>query len=212
MAASYWLTAVIDKNLSGKIIEDFKERFAVALFKICMEHRNAAVILVKLNGRSSAAAIARSAFEAYVLGLWVNEFGDAEQLRKILKGEGRPGLPKFDPAITALKKAKHPLSEILEKYREFYKGLSDYAHGHGLQVSRWITKEEIAFDHTDAEMLGLLSFVDLLALFSALAIERIANQDDSFGIDLVPLIADGGYRDPKMQSLFNGNCDLDLQK
>jgi hypothetical protein len=191
LAASAWLTVAIEARQSGNAFLNIKERVAIALMKISIEHRNATVVLLHAGGRTSAPAVARSAFEAYVLGLWVSNFSEEESLGGFLSGEQRACLPKFDTAVRELRKAKHPLGDILEKLRFMYKPLSDYAHGQGRQVSRWLSSRGIESTHSDAEAVETLYFVDLLAALASMSIERFAGSD--VPVELLRVVQDRSY-------------------
>lgn len=195
IAAAAWLTTVLDKYQPDFSVSDEKLRFAIALLKICREHRDATTVLIHFGGRTSAPVVARSAFEAYVLALWVTEFGDVAILKNLLNGTDNAHLPPMKRLVHMLRKAKHPLSPFIADVQPIYSALSDYAHGYGRQVSRWLLSENITSSHSDAEMMEVLLLTDAIAVLAAITFQRIAGGDVDKGARILHLVLSREYFD-----------------
>jgi len=196
IAASAWLTTVLNEYPSHSSSFDDRERVVISLLKICREHRDAVVVMIHLGGRTSAPVVARSAFEAYVLALWASQCEDVERLKRVILGQEKKGqFPTLKKAIQDLKKAMHPLCTFIADLHPIYSALSDYAHGYGRQISRWIELPEIVSTHSDIEMMELILFVDSIAVLAAISQERVCEGDVETGARLLRLVLSRSYFD-----------------
>lgn len=170
--SSQALSDFIGENL-GERAEGIKVQqvVAMALLSICLDHREATLLLVSAGAYSSSRVLARSALEAYVTAEWFELLADEHQARAFMRSERQA--PKFETMVQRLRKV-HPWGELFEKLRAHYGTLSDYAHGQTRQVSRWIGADGVAPTHSAEEMAEVLYYVDMLGMLACVRREAIS--------------------------------------
>lgn len=196
--ASAWLSEKISSLLGETANVTLNERVAVALFSISLDHREATLLLAHAGARTSINVVARSALEAFVRGLWAESVATEEALVKVLQGEPPP-MPKFETAAQAVRKAGHAFAPVIESLRGHYDTLSDYAHGHIRQLSRWISQHDVAPKHSDEEVIESLRFVDVIGILVCTCREKIAERDIAPYMDLLCKVRSGVYYDAKIR-------------
>lgn len=153
-----------------------KGQIATALFSICLDHREAVVLLVGAGARTTAQATVRSVFESYVRGLWAAEVATDEALLRFIEGKMSSSEPKVSSAIQALRKIDGS-ADLFERIRiTNWASMCDYAHGSARQVSRWISRDGIEPRHRDDEMVEILRFVDKIGLLACISREALAER------------------------------------
>ena len=149
------------------------ERIAMALFGIALEHRAAALLLVGISARTSAMALLRPVFEAYIRGYWMAVCATDEAAQAFMQGRGSPSL---DSMVSALKK-RTAAGAVLDRLRISHgPQFHDYTHGGGRQVSRWLKPDDIGPNHTDEEMASVVSYLDSIGLMVCIARELLAGR------------------------------------
>jgi hypothetical protein len=201
LIASIWLS----DNLREQAREgdfDLRERCALAMYQLCMDHRNAVVLLVERGARSSALALARSSIEAYVLGLWYEHAQEAslERLVDVLEGNRPP--PKFETAAQAARAKLRPdVADAVEQIRLHYNKYSDYSHGHQYQLSRWVSDGHVGPMHDDADLVEMLRLLDAVGLMASIARKELLGEDLHPVFALVRQVEDGSYYAHAAQAL-----------
>jgi hypothetical protein len=147
-----------------------KANAAIVFFGLCMEHRESILVLLLIGARSSAFALVRSCFEAYMRGLWVMHLASDADLRLFFERGQCPTLERIAQRLS------QALSTPVfgEIKRSNWETLCDFAHGGNLQVSRWITEDGIGPTHSDEEALEMLHFADSYALLALVGMNEAA--------------------------------------
>ena len=203
IGASEWLSDQFASRLGESGHVSLKGVMALAQFSISLEHREAALALVRIGARSSAMALSRSTLESYVLGLWCQAVAPISELERIRKSQ-RTKFPTFETAFQAVKK-RHPFKNRIEPLRLNYSTLCDYSHGQMRQVSRWIGADGINPRHSDAEMIECLKFSDSLGTLACMAREDVLSRDVAPFATLHNLVLSGRYYQPERR------MDIDAQ-
>lgn len=159
---------------------------------ISLDHREAFLLLLAHNARSSAFALLRSIYEAWVRGLWAARAASDAQLALCVAPDRKP--PKFETTAkqvsALLDAALDDGQEVKElgdegaaalrgsfaKLRSMVWGpLSDFSHGGRWQLARWTAKDgTVAPSHPDAEVVAWLKVVDLHAVLACIALHEAA--------------------------------------
>jgi hypothetical protein len=151
---------------------------AIALFGLCLEHREAIILLLSFGARSSAYALVRAMFEAYMRGMWALHLASEEQLKAFWE-------QKYDPKVETIVKQldkKFSAGVFAHVKASGWETLCDYAHAGGRQLSRWLVGDSIAPAHPDDEVPEILHFVDYYAVLALLGMNSAA------GVDVAPII------------------------
>lgn len=146
---------------------------AIALFGLCIEHREAIILLLTFGARSSAYALVRAVFEAYMRGMWALHLATDKQLELFWQH-------KYDPKVDKIARnldQKTKGGTFAKLKSSGWQAMSDYAHAGGRQLSRWLVADSIGPAHPDNEVPELLRFVDYYALMSLLGINSAAADD-----------------------------------
>jgi hypothetical protein len=151
-----------------------RNRVAVALLHLCMEHHTGVHVLVERRLWGSAFALLRSQFEAFVRGAWFQRCATDAEIARFLR---RQDPPKIDKQIAALEEcgAFEPGS-LSDLKRTAWKSMNDYTHGGATQVKARNTVSEIAQNFLPSHMAEVL---DVSAMFAFQACVRIAGATDS---------------------------------
>lgn len=175
LASSVSLSDFIGQNLGERADGVSAQHIvAIALYSIALEHREATLLLVSQGAYTSSRTVARSSLEAYVSACWFDAVATEQQAREFMRAKRPP--PSFERAAQQLRHS-HALGEVFEKLRAHYKTLSDYAHGHARQASRWIGGDgSIEPRHEPAEMVEVLHFVDTIGVLACLGRESLAKR------------------------------------
>lgn len=160
---------------------------------MCLDHREAFMLLVRYDARSSATALLRPIFESYTRGYWAINVATDAQLAQVVRNE----LPKFETVSKhanafldrALQAAQDldvlTPAQVVERRGSFaamkhkaWRTLSEFAHGGMAQLARWTTEDgTVTPAHTDAEVISWLKFADLQAVLACVALCDVAGKE-----------------------------------
>lgn len=172
IVTSVGLTAWLIQHQPANFKFTARNRIAGVFFALAMEHREAAMLLAQNGARSSCFALVRPVFEAYMRGEWAVACATDEELNRFVDGKYDP---KLDTIVKKLGQLPHFADGIFDTIRSSgWESLCDYAHGGIRQVSRWITADGIAPQHTDEEVMEVLHFNNLYGLLACVGIAGIA--------------------------------------
>jgi hypothetical protein len=151
-----------------------RQKVAVTLFQIALDHHTSVVLLCLNHMRSSAFALARCLFDSAWRGVWVAFYAPTKKLREFLNGTHTP---------QAVSKLQQPIenedvaSYFTAVYEKAWFTLCDYTHSGHLQIGRWMGEDEITPRHSDEEMEEVLRLCDQLALACAVLLTDFTNSD-----------------------------------
>jgi hypothetical protein len=168
-----WLRlAVHEKTLSGSN----RTRAAGSCFAIAQDHHHAIVLLVDHRLFASAFSLLRSAFDAYVRGLWLAHCATDEQIGKYLK-DGSP--PKIDTLLAAVEKMPGFSEQVLSRVKaKNWGAMCAYTHSGGLHLQRWNTSDGIEPNYSLEEVLDVLTFAEFIGVMSVLGIAELATDEE----------------------------------
>jgi hypothetical protein len=160
----------IFKHHPGKVMETRNHRFAAPHFAACLEHREAALLLISQNMRASAFALWRPTYENYMRGHWALHVAGDNDFQKIAKTKA---LPKFDTVIKALDGKSGMFAKTRAK---LWSPMSDFAHGGVDLVARWSGPDGIGSNLPDGEVRDLVVRLNTYGLLASMGINYMAGE------------------------------------
>ena len=174
VSLSDWIGETLGDSLGARGELNDRERIAMGMLSIALDHREAVLLLVSKGARSSAMALMRPIFDSLVSGYWMTACATDQQAQAFMAERHAPSL---DTLIRKLQ--KHDAVGALFGHIKRLHGtlLHDFVHGGPRQVSRWISPAEIGPRHSDLEMVEVLRVVDVLGLFACVVREDLTGRD-----------------------------------
>lgn len=165
------LSDSLHRMLGAEASVDTRGRIAIAYLSICLDHREAILLLMHFGAFASATALQRPLLEALMSGVWIDGDATSEEMQNIATLTRPP--PTFEKMVQRLRKV-HAFGKWFEILREHYGIFGDYAHGHGRQLSRWLSPSGVAPQYSDEQMIEILRYSDVIGLLAAIFREKIA--------------------------------------
>ena len=162
----------ISKHHPGKVMETRNHRLAASYFAICLEHREAALLLISRNMRASAFALWRPTYENYMRGHWALNVAGDKEFQQIAKSKS---MPKFDTVIKALDD-KSKWGMFAKTKAKLWNPMSDFAHGGLSLLARWSGPDGIGSNHPDGEVLDLVVRLNTYGLLASMGINHMAGE------------------------------------
>lgn len=153
-----------------EIVQTRVSMVAGPLYGICLEHREAMLLLFRYGCRTSAYALFRSVYEALMRATWAELCLDEQGLQRLVETKA---FPKLETMIKKIDQVKGDTVYATLK-RQLYEAMSDYSHGGVLQLERWATLEKISAMHPDSEVLQILRLINLFGLLAVWGVVRLA--------------------------------------
>lgn len=175
LAESELISEWIGDHSPGQILEARNHRLAAGHFAVCLEHREATLLLISQGTHGSAHALWRPTYENYMRGHWALNVAQEADLKLIAETKA---FPKFDTIIKRLD-ATSDASEFAKTKAEVCAAMSDFAHGGVVLLSRWFGPDGIGSNHPDAEVLGLITRVNAYGLLASMGVNYMAG-DEAF--------------------------------
>ena len=176
LSTSIEVSEWIAEHHPKEVLHARRTLIAAPLYGICMEHREAILLLVDHNCRTSAFALWRPVYEALHRGLWAEYCLTESDIERLVKTQH---LPKFDTMIKrldALEPGSGNSSYSASKLK-VWKSMSDFAHGGFAPLARWAGPDGLGARHPDLEVMQLLWRVDLFGLLACMAVNRLAGRE-----------------------------------
>ena len=172
-ALAEWIAAAID---GLAVSASLRHRSAGACFSIAQDHHLAITILVEAEIYSSAFALVRPLFEAYVRGLWLAHCATDEQLLGFSAGKEPPRMSTLLAAVESTEAFED--GQLSNIKGQSWGAMCAYTHTGSLQVQRWNTETAIEQNFPPEELAEVLNFSGSFALLSALGMATLANNED----------------------------------
>ncbi len=166
-------SALMACTLAGQAELSTSGKLAVASLCICLEHREASLLLVAHGARTSALTMMRPIFEACVRGCWLGYVANDQQINGVLADTLSTNLQSMANAVGRTEPALRAITSIAAIYKQC---LDDFVHGTGGQLARWWGMTDIRPHHTSDEMIELLRFVDSVGLIACVAREKLCGR------------------------------------
>lgn len=180
----------ISKHHPGKIMETRNYRLAAPYFGICLEHREAALLLISQNMRASAFALWRPTYESYMRGHWALNVAEDKDFQQIAKTKA---VPKFDTVIKGLD-GKSKSGMFAKTKAKVWNPMSDFAHGGLSLLARWSGPDGIGSNHPDDEVLELVVRLNTYGLLASMGINYMAGEhglSESIFVEKVSAVLSG---------------------
>ena len=172
LASADGISDWISKHHPGKVIETRNHRLAARYFAVCLEHREAALLLISQNMRASAFALWRPTYENYMRGHWALNVAGDKDFQQIAKTKA---VPKFDTVIKALD-GKSQSGAFAKIKAKLWNPMSDFAHGGLTLLARWSGPDGIGSNHPDGEVLDLVVRLNTYGLLASMGINYMAGE------------------------------------
>jgi len=166
------ITQWIDQHHPGQILETRNHRLAAGHFAICLEHREATLLLISEKMHGSAFALWRPTYENYMRGHWSLNVANDQDFQKIAKTKA---LPKFETVIKRLDGVSGS-SMFAKSKAKVWDPMSDFAHGGIKFLTRWSGPEGIGSNHPDEEVLDLITRVNTYGILACMGICYMAGE------------------------------------
>lgn len=164
---SDWIVA----HHPNQILQTRNHMLAGTLYALSMEHREAILLLVRHNARSSAFALWRPTYEAYMRGYWAENCATDQDFSNIKANNNQ--LPKLEQIVSRLEKFE-PETEHARTKSAVWKTMSHFAHGGIQALARWMGPDGIGSNHPDEEAVSLLRMVNIYGVLACAGAARIA--------------------------------------
>jgi Family of unknown function (DUF6988) len=168
-----WLSEILDGlAVSG----DERTLTAIGCFETALEHQAAITILFENQLYGSAFALARSVFEAYIRGVWINKCATGGEMTTYLR-EGKLNRT-LQNMINDIEKFDEYSNRVISKAKiDNWNILNGFTHTGSVQVIRRITDDSIEPNYQDAEIRTTADFVNHIALRAGLEIAYLSKKD-----------------------------------
>ena len=170
---SYETSLFIAETLGTSARLNRTETLAVASLNLCLDHREATLLLAAHGARSSAFAMMRPVFEACVRGCWLGFVATESQVSAMIANRLSTKLEKMVRAVGEHEPALKALTSIATTIKEH---LDHFTHGSGSQLAHWSNNQAIAPQHTASEVIDVLRFVDTVGLIACVAREKLCQR------------------------------------
>ncbi len=153
-----------------------RARVAVALHHLCIEHHQAAHVLVDNDVRGSAFALYRPQFEAYTRAHWYFACASDAKLEDFVHGGEPPGMGKL---ADDLRETLGQPGEIIRRVKDqTWRSMCAFTHGGAIQVKARALKDEIRQSFTDGHTSQLIDSMAVLSYLGALGIAAVADDGE----------------------------------
>lgn len=170
---SYETSLFIAETLGTSASLNRTETLAVASLNLCLDHREATLLLAAHGARASSFAMMRPVFEACVRGCWLGFVATESQVSAMIANRLSTKLEKMVRAVGEQEPALKALTSIATTFKDH---LDHFTHGSGSQLARWSNNEAIAPQHTANEVIDVLRFIDTVGLIACIAREKICKR------------------------------------
>lgn len=166
----------IDKSQPREIPETPVALLAGTQYAICIDHRDAILLLIQHGSRSAAFALWRTDYEALLRGQWAELCADEAAIVRIIQTRE---LPSIDTVVRRLDRLEPNAGETSygRTKARVWKAMSHYAHNGVAQLSRWAGAWGIGASHPDDEVVELLGAVDVYGTLACMCAMRLSGID-----------------------------------
>ncbi|NWF37670.1 hypothetical protein F3F96_00760 [Mariprofundus sp. NF] len=145
-----------------------KGRASASCFDVVFEHQQAFTILIDNKLYGSAFVLARSAFEAYIRGIWLNKCASDDQFRKFMNETLNPSLGKLISDVEELDGYSEGVLSTVKA--SGWSLLCSFTHSGFNQLSRRVTDEYIEPNYSDNDVIQIAGFVNSMALLAGVEV------------------------------------------
>ena len=170
------ITIWLQKKLDGiKIASDERTRTVAGCFNTVLEHQVAISILLENRLYGSAFALARSMFEGYVRGIWLNKCATDAEVTRFLKGRLDP---TFQQLIKDIEKEDgYTVGVISNAKKAGWTTLNGFTHTGSVQVTRRNSEDFIESNYPESDIEAVAGFVNATALLAGVEVACLSKTD-----------------------------------
>ncbi|MDH4285159.1 MAG: hypothetical protein OEV35_07555 [Gallionellaceae bacterium] len=169
-----WLRLVVHEM---SLPANNRVRAAGSCFGIAQDHHHAIIVLLDARLYASCFALLRVAFEAYVRGEWLALCATDTQVLKFWNTWEPPKIDKLLDALAQKDAFQEGRLSLIKKRN--WNTLCGYTHTGGIHVQRWNTPDGIQANYSEAELLEVLRFADIVATLAVLGVLSLANDAET---------------------------------
>ena len=160
-----------------------RNRAASATFGIALDHHAAIVFLIRENFLSSAFALLRILFEAYLRGLWLKHCASDEQVSAFFRGCEPP-----KTMVTEIEATEAFASGVLSRIKkENWSAMCAFTHTGGLHLQRWQSRDSVEPTFSPQEVEECLNCAELFGAMSGLEMVQLSKSGAN-GLDILQLM------------------------
>lgn len=168
-------TKLIGLQVPG-LSESKRLQIACALLKLVIDHCQGIVVLVNHELYSSALALQRSCFDAFIRGIWATWCATEDELIKLI--DGSEIFPTSKCLLQRIENNKEWHLEELRHIKDSYWNYwCDLTHGGMYQVVRQISETGIESNHGLYQIEHALHWTNMWHILSALQLSIISKDD-----------------------------------
>lgn len=167
-----WLETTKPKEIANA---DDRMVLASAFFLIAAEHHLAILRLFKQRLPSSAFALVRCLFDAYIRGEWAAKVATEEELDRFRQN-------KYDPSVDTIVKRLRQHSPEIGDPLELMKRLgwprwSGFTHSGHAQLSNWVSEGALGPIHSEEMCVRAIKLATRFAFLAALSLVELAGAE-----------------------------------
>lgn len=175
-----------------------RSRLAGACFAAVQDHHDAIATLIEKRLHSSAFALVRVLFEAYVRGSWLANCATGAELKAFQKDAKPPSISRQLQALEAFGLGDGNLSKVKKCS---WDAMNSYTHTGMRQIQRWNTVAGIEPNFQAEEIIQAIQFAGTFMLLSGLGIASL-NGDTALSRRIlekcIEWVANGGAYFPQV--------------
>lgn len=166
---SIWLHERID---GLAVRSDERTRVVGGCFDMVLEHQQAVTILVENKLYGSAFALARSAFEAHIRGIWLRDCATDEQWKKYIEDDFRVPFQMLIDDVESLE--DYATGVLAAAKKSAWPLFNSFTHTGYNQVVRRNSEDYIESNYSDEDIKVIVEFVNSTSLLAGLEIIGLA--------------------------------------
>jgi len=152
-----------------------RTRLSGGCFNVAMEHQKAIVVLVNKHLNSSAFALLRLMYEAYIRGVWLHKCASKTDLDKFQNDK----VPKYFKLVNDVEQLfSHEDGAFSRAKNNNWKALNSYTHTGFLQVVRQNSANYIEPNYSEDEIVEVVDAANSIGMLSAIAICDLAEANE----------------------------------
>lgn len=153
-----------------------RTRSAVPCFAIAQEHHEGILLLIQARNYTSAFALERVAFDAYVRGVWLSLCATDDEITDFLVSEK---IKKTYRLIEEIEKSVNYVVGLLSGYQDRrWKALCDFTHTGYRQIQRWNTETAIEPNYRVEEIVEVLAHSEIISLMALISFAQLVDNTE----------------------------------
>jgi len=184
----------LGRQVSGRqLAGDFRTRVVAVSFGVAQEHQRGIVDLLRARtpNYSSALALLRPQFDAYIRGMWLALCATEVQLERFSTGGSPPNMPAMIDAIDKVP-GGGVWPAVRKIYDDWWDEMSGLTHTGVQHLARWTSGAVLEPAADPLELVGVVDFASRIALLSTAGVALMATD----AIDVKTLLDEGRTRLP----------------